>query len=60
MPRSLVAFTAHAIAAPPMATPPPAPAPERRPGWLRTTAERLRREARLAPVWRHVATGSAR
>ena len=29
MPRSLAAFTAHAIAAPPMATPPPAPAPSR-------------------------------
>jgi len=59
MPRSLVAFTAHAIAAPPMAPPPAAPAPEPRTSWLRDTAARLRRETRPAPVWR-VATRPAR
>jgi hypothetical protein len=59
MPRSLVAFTAHAIAAPPMATPPPAPAGEPREGWLRTTVAWIRREREHTPVWR-TATRPAR
>jgi hypothetical protein len=59
MPRTLAAFAAQAIAAPPMATPPAAPPAESRPGWLRGTLARLRRERRRTAVWR-AATGSAR
>jgi hypothetical protein len=59
MNRSLVSFTAQAIAAPPMATPPAAPTREPRPSWLRNIFARVRREARRTPVWR-TATGPAR
>jgi hypothetical protein len=59
MPRSLASFTAQAIAAPPMATPPDALPTKPRRSWLRDTVARLRREARRIPVWR-TATGPAR
>jgi hypothetical protein len=59
MNRSLVSFTAQAIAAPPMATRPAATPRAPRPSWLRNAFARLRREARRTPVWR-AATGPAR